>query len=255
MPFAADIYYTSFIGGEKRVPPVLLVHGAGSNHLAWPAVFRRLDGYRVLSVDLPGHGRSAGVGYQKLEKYAQDLLHFLQQVRIYRAVVIGYSMGGAIALEMARRDPEVVAGLGLIASGAYLEVDPELLALLSRPVSLPIALQRLSQRLFAPGTDPNFIKRMMTPIMAARPGMLYNDWLACARFDLRQKMLQITAPAWIASGREDQLVPVAQAHFLAANLPGSSLQILSKAGHMVILEQPKLLAEGLYRFLGHLFSE
>jgi pimeloyl-ACP methyl ester carboxylesterase len=182
------------------------------------------------------------------------MLHFLQQVGIYRAVLVGYSMGGAVALEMARQQPEAAAGLGLIASGAYLAVDAEILALLGRPISVSLGLQKLAQRLFAPGADPRLVKKTMAPLQAARPSLLHNDWLACARFDLRPKISQISAPAWIACGQEDQLAPVEQTHFLAAHLPGSTLQIIPACGHMVILEQPELLAEGLRRFLERLFS-
>ena len=63
MPVAADLYYHIYEGSEEgRRPPVVLIHGAGGTHLHWPSEVRRLPGYRVLALDLPGHGKSGGAG-------------------------------------------------------------------------------------------------------------------------------------------------------------------------------------------------
>ncbi len=73
MPTAAGIYYAQFDEGRKDEPPVILIHGAGSSHLVWPAELRRLAGQRVLAVDLPGHGRSGGVAQQTIAAYAGQI--------------------------------------------------------------------------------------------------------------------------------------------------------------------------------------
>lgn len=89
MPIAAGLYYAYSEGGNQGAastlqPPVILIHGAGSSHLGWPAALRRLPGCRVLALDLPGHGRSAEVGLQSLDATADRLVDFLEAIGLYQ---------------------------------------------------------------------------------------------------------------------------------------------------------------------------
>lgn len=254
MPTAAGIYYAQFDEGNKDQPPVILIHGAGSNHSIWPAEIRRMAGQRVMAVDLPGHGKTSGAGMQSIRAYANQMVEFLADLGMYQAVFIGHSMGGAIALELAVNHPAHVAGLGLIATGAYLGVDPLFLENLSNPVTTSTALSFLRQRAFGRQAPPALIERCMKSIHETRPSVLYGDWRACAEFDLREQISRAEAPAWIIAGSEDQLIPIAYAHFLGGRLPASRLQIIPGAGHMVLLEEPAQVAQGLQQFLSALVA-
>ena len=249
MPTAAGLYYAQFDEGHKDEPPVILIHGAGSNHLVWPAEIRRLSGQRVMAVDLPGHGRSDGKAQQSISAYANHLFEFLADLGLYQAVFVGHSMGGAIALELAVRHPSHVAGLGLISTGAYLGIDPAFLENLSNPVTVPNALHNFKNKAFGPQTRPALVERCMQTLKETRSSILYGDWRACAEFDLREMVTRIEAPAWVIAGSDDQVTPIAYAHFLAGRIPAARLQIIPGAGHMVILEQPALVAQGLQQFL------
>jgi len=252
MPTAAGIYYAQFDEGRKDEPPIILIHGAGSNHLIWPADIRRLPGQRVLAVDLPGHGKSSGISQQALSIYADQMVDFLAALGLYQAVFIGHSMGGAIALDLAARHPEQVAGLGLIATGAYLGVDASFLENLSHPVMVPTALHQFQTKAFGPHAAPTLIEQCMQAMKEVRSSVLYGDWRACAKFDLREAVAKIEAPAWVIAGSEDRLTPIAYSHFLAERLPAARLQIIPGAGHMVLVEQPERVAQGLNQFLGAL---
>ena len=249
MPTAAGIYYAQYDEGRKDEPPVILIHGAGSNHLVWPAELRRLAGQRVLAVDLPGHGRSGGVAHQTIASYADQMIELLAALGLFQAVFIGHSMGGAVALDLAVRHPAHVAGLGLISTGAYLGVDPGFLEDLSNPLTVPSALHTFQTRAFAATTSPALIERCMQVMRETRTSVLYGDWRACAVFDQREAITHIEAPAWIIAGSEDRLIPIAYAHYLAGRIPAARLQVLSGAGHMSLLEQPGLVAHGLVQFL------
>jgi len=249
MPTIAGIYYAQSEEGQKDQPPIVLIHGAGSSHLIWPAEIRRLPGQRVLAVDLPGHGRSMGVGLQSIPAIADQLIEFLAALGFYQAIFVGHSMGGAVALQLAVHHPTHVAGLGLISTGAYLGVDPSFLENLSNPLTVSSALVAFRQRAFGLNFPQPLAERCMQSIKETRPSVLYSDWLACTDFDLREAIAYIEAPAWVIVGNEDQLTPVAYAHFLADRLPAARLQIIPGSGHMVVLEHPARVAQGLQQFL------
>lgn len=249
MPEASGIYYSVHEGGQVDLPPVVLIHGAGGSHLNWPAEMRRLSGQYVLSVDLPGHGKSTGFAQQSIPAYADRLHEFMAQLGLPEAVLVGHSMGGAVALAIALKYPSQVTGLGLVSSGAYLGVDPALVEALSTPVTVGMGIARLQQLAFSPSTPPAIVDAAMKPLRQTRPSLLLADWLACRAFDLREMIDQIRAPAWVACGADDRMTPLAYSHFLASKLPESVLQVIPNAGHMAPLEQPRALAQGLSDFL------
>ncbi len=254
MPIAAGIYYAYSQGGNQRAasslqPPVILIHGAGSSHVCWPAALRRLPGCRVLALDLPGHGRSAGVGLQDLDEIADRLVDFLEALGLYQAVFVGHSMGGGVALTMAVRHPRHVAGLGLIASGAYLDIPSDLVQKLASPATFELGLKQIESRLGGPKTQPATLEQALNLLRETRSSVLAADWLACSRYDLREQIGEIRAPAWLACGTVDRATPLAFSHFLASRLSDAELQILSGAGHLVFLEESDALAAGLLAFL------
>ena len=89
----------------------------------------------------------------------------------------------------------------------------------------------------------------MQMMKETRTSVLYSDWRACAEFDLRESVAHVEAPAWVIAGADDQVTPVAYSHFLADRLPAARLQIIPESGHMVILEHPGRVAQGLQQFL------
>src|SRR5512142_1774828 len=101
MPSAAGLYYFAHRAEDLTRPAVILIHGAGGHHLYWPPQVRRLLGERLFAVDLPGHGKSAGVGQHSIHDYAGAIIAFMDALHLNRAVLAGHSMGGAVALDAA----------------------------------------------------------------------------------------------------------------------------------------------------------
>src|SRR5512143_1017737 len=101
MPIAAGLYYFAHGADALTRPPIILIHGAGGNHLYWPPELRRLPNERVIAVDLPGHGKSQGVGHHTIEGYADGILAFMKALKLASAVLVGHSMGGGVALQAA----------------------------------------------------------------------------------------------------------------------------------------------------------
>lgn len=249
MPVSDGICFLESGWENKRFPPILLIHGAGGTSLSWPAEVRRLQGYRVIALDLPGHGRSDGTALQSIQAYCERVSSFLESLKISKSILVGYSMGGAIALMMAVRRSRMVVGLGLISSGAYFGGETEILDQLSTPFGFSRALQILQERAFGSGTDSETKKNVMQALTKTRHGVLFSDWNACAHFDLRNELGEIEVPVWVAVGTEDQITPRVYSQYLVDNLPGTSLQTVEGAGHMVLQEGGPEIALGLRAYL------
>jgi pimeloyl-ACP methyl ester carboxylesterase len=255
MPFAAGIHYFNHEpeagGGENLVRlPVILIHGAGGNHLYWPPEVRRLGGQRILALDLPGHGKSSGVGQQSIRDYARSVLDFMDSLGIVRAVFVGHSMGGAIALTLGLDFAERAAALGLIASGGRLRVASPVLENTANAATFPLAVQLINEWAFGPQADPNLKALAARRMAETRPAVLHGDLLACDAFDVMARLEEIRVPTLVLCGTEDKLTPPHYSKTLAARIPGAALQTVDGAGHMVMLEEPRRVAGVLGVFLG-----
>ena len=249
MPTANNIYYFLSKRESSAYPPLVLIHGAGGNHLSWPAELRRLPGRDIHALDLPGHGKSSGHGEQSLPDYADRVVEWMDAVSMPRAVFAGHSMGGGIALDLAIRSPHRTAGIALISSGARLPIQPELIEYASNPSTFPSAIEILRERAFSGTVNPRLAELTMRRLGEIRPSVLHNDYLACADFDVTDKLEEITRPALVICGTEDRLSPLRRSQFLASKIPKAELRVIPEAGHMVILEKPGEVAEMLREFL------
>mgnify|MGYP005814521427 CR=1 FL=1 len=250
MPIAAGLYYFAHGADVFTRPPVLLIHGAGGNHLHWPPELRRLPNERVLAVDLPGHGKSHGVGHHTIEDYADAILAFLEALKLNQAILVGHSMGGAVALQAAMQAPKRVIGLVLLGSAARLRVAPELLQTLSDPARTGAAVDRIMEHSFAPTTSPRLKELARQRLLEGRASVLYGDFLACEAFTppLEQVAL-VAAPTLILFGEQDRMVRPAAGRLLRQQLARARLETVPAAGHMLMLEQPDRTAELVSAFL------
>ena len=229
--------------GGGADPPIVLVHGFGGDLNNWlfnvPAL---AEAHRLYALDLPGHGRSGkDVGNGSLASLAAAVLAFLDALEIDRAHLVGHSLGGAVALELALRKPERAvsltlvspAGLGTEVSADYIEgfIDA------GRRKEMKAVLQML----FA---DPDLVSRdMVDDVLKYKRLDGVEDALrkvAGAVFpDGRQsevlaaRLGELSQPIQLVWGEEDRIVPVAHAD----DLPGSiAVHRLPGIGHMAHME-------------------
>jgi len=252
VPLNAEIYYRLSFEGDSESAPVILIHGAGGTHLHWPAQIRRLPGNRVYALDLPGHGKSEGRGNQTIKSYCDSIIRWMEHIHIFRGVIVGHSMGGAIAIYMALNHPEHVVALGLVGSGARLRVAPVILENSSSPTTFPIAVKAIMDRAFSPHTDPRLKDLAAQKMETTRPSVLHGDFQACNDFDMMECIKKIRVPTLIICGKDDQLTPVRYSQYLADQIPKAQPRIIPEAGHMVMLEQPQTVANELSSFLATL---
>ena len=227
--------------------PVLLLHGAGENHLVWPIGLRRLPGTIGYAIDLPGHGKSAGAGRNTIADYAAWAISFLDVLHIPTAVLIGHSMGGAIAQQLALTQPDRIAALVLIATSAKLRVAPQLLDLAHSDFSA--AGELISEWEWGP-TAPVEIKELgKQQLLTNSPTVMLDDYRACDAFDVREQVKNIAAPTLIIAGEADRMTPLKHAAFMAEQIPQARLCAVPEAGHMVMLEAADTVTQAVINFL------
>lgn len=248
MPTHGSIYYTDRRLDSSPYPPLVLVHGAGGSHLDWPAQLRRVPNTRVIALDLPGHGRSAGPGRANTLEYAQAVCTLLHGIEIRRAVIAGHSMGGAIALQMAIHMPERVAGLILVGTGSKLPIEPTL------PQRIMDEPEKTVDWLVDWSWGPNAPEELKAygrqNLLATSPVVLRDDYLACQAFDVRDQLDQISAPTLVLGAADDRMVKLKFSTFLAERIPNAALVVIEgNAGHMFPLEQPHIVADAVSQWL------
>ncbi len=235
---------------QGHKPPLLLIHGAGGMHMHWPAELRRLPDWTVYALDLPGHGKSEGPGRDSVTGYREVVAQFCRATGLEQVVLIGHSMGGAIVQDVALHDPGRVAGLVLVGTGARLKVAPAIMDGLR--ADFTATAQAISE--WAHGDRPPAqMKRLfLQRYLENDPATLYDDFLACDRFDLRPDLGRITAPALVICGTADRLTPPHYSELLAAKLPNARLVLISGAGHMVALEAATQVTDAVLEFVSGL---
>jgi pimeloyl-ACP methyl ester carboxylesterase len=248
MPTTANLYYFVHEADNHSRPPVLLIHGAGGNHLSWPPQLRRLAGQRIFAPDLPAHGKSEGLGHHVIEDYVHDVLEFMSEIGMYSGILVGHSMGSAVALSAAICFPERVTALGLIGGGARLRVAPALLRAASDPSTFEDAVRIINDASFS--SQSSRIKELSTQrMLQTRPTVLYGDLMACDSFDAMDQLSKLSLPTLIVCGSDDQMTPLRHSEFLRDHIAKARLKVVPNAGHMVMLEQPDVLLNLLADFL------
>jgi pimeloyl-ACP methyl ester carboxylesterase len=250
MPFEAGLYYQDHnIATSATSPAVVLIHGAGGNHLVWPFNIRRLPGYRVLALDLPGHGKSPAPGLQSITGYAQAVLEWLLAANLGPTVLVGHSMGAAIALQIALDNPQVATGLALLGCSIRLKVNPALITAASQAATFPDAVQTVTRWSYSPQAPAALTSLAAQRMAEIPPEVLHADFLACDAFDASGRLAEIRCPTYVICGEQDRMTPLSQVQELARQIQGSRMDVVPQAGHMVMIEQPGTVAELLARFL------
>ena len=169
MPVAAELYYYLYEGGSGEGPSLVLIHGSGGTHLYWPSEVRRIPGYRIYALDLPGHGKSGRRGFQSVAAYGETVLDWMQAVDLHRAVLAGHSLGTAIAIWLAIEHPEHVLGLGLLGAGARLRVHPDILQNVPNETTYQTAISQVVSWSFSEQAPARLVEQAANRLIAWSP--------------------------------------------------------------------------------------
>ncbi len=249
--------------GPAAALPVVFIHGFPFNSTMWkPQVEALKKTYRTIVYDVRGHGRSdAGDGQYTIELFADDLTTILDERRIGKAVVVGLSMGGYIALRFAERSPERLKGLVLCDTRSDADSNE---AKIRRAAQMR-AVKEHGTRAFA----EEFVKAVLAPetfrdkpdIVKSVEGMIEHNPVAgiagtllalASRTDTTQSLPKLNVPVLIAVGEADAATPPGLAFAMHERIPGSEVVVIPHAGHLSTLENPDVFNPALKKFLAGL---
>jgi pimeloyl-ACP methyl ester carboxylesterase len=234
-----------------RKQSLVFIAGSGGDHTAWLNQYAQLkEQYNIIAVDLPGHGRSEGGGEKHVPDYCVWIKNLLDVLCLNEAILVGHSLGAAIALQFAVSHPEAIAGIVCLGGGMKMPVNPFMLEFLkTNPPEIPAEIVDMMCKFsLAKENRSQFSAVLQKSISQSKVDILYGDLSACNELDLTEEAKKIKVPALIVCGAEDKMTPPDLSRALAANIKGSSLEIIAGAGHMVMLEQPAELERALNKF-------
>jgi pimeloyl-ACP methyl ester carboxylesterase len=253
---------------QGRGPNLVLLHGLGASSFSWRHNLGPLARhFRVLAPDLPPHGRSPAPldGDYTVAGQIRGILEFLDRRGIARAALAGNSLGGGLALLLAREHPERFPALVLLAPAVALNRVP----LIFYPLRLP-RLGRLAATLLGPWIISPALRliyhrrELITPEVISGYAAPFRDYprrLAlgslCQQLNplpldqVEALLKKIPQPVSLIWGDRDRILPVRQAHWLKQRLPQAQLHILPQVGHAPQEEAPGEVNKIIIAFLGH----
>lgn len=263
------------VSGPRAAPVLLLVHGFSASTHTWDAWADLLDrSYRVVRVDLPGHGltRAPASYHGGVNAYRDTLQAFVESQKLGAFVLVGSSMGGNVAWRYALAHPENIAGLVLVDAAGWPDLragtnNLSVFQLLRNPVLGPILRDLDSRALTRQGlraafADPSLASEEMVQRyteLSRAPGhrqQLIDNSLGYRNGDYAtsEKLAGIAAPTLILHGDRDLLVPLAAAQLFHGAIAGSRLVIYSGIGHLPQEEAPSRSAQDVSEFAAGVFA-
>lgn len=258
------IHLNAVISGEG--PPLLLLHGFTGSTATWRPFLRAWPGFRLVRVDLIGHGRSDSppdVSRYRMAHAVADLLALLDRLSVERAAVLGYSLGGRVALHLALAAPERLTALIVESASPGIEDEGE-------RARRRAADEELARSIEVGGIEAFVDRWQAQPLFASQARLPRTVWERQRRQRLAQRSVglanslrgmgagaqefllpRLTAlrlPALFIAGALDERY-AAEARRMAITVSSGELCVIPEAGHAVHLEQPAAFAAAVRRFL------
>jgi len=261
------------VSGQGR--PLVLIHGAWATHEWWrwqvPDLSRH---YQVYTLDVRGHGQSTPLEtIYSVEGFSRDLGTFLQRLGLEQFALVGWSMGGIIAMQYCLNRPSQAQALILIAARGhrnpsfkrrilfhYFQARLSLLADFTAPRKYDrvterfpsqsaVWLRREVEKMLSPSTPREVLAWVMADL-ANNPRLNYFE-VAKSIWDWEagEELRKIKAPTLIMVGDKDSLTPPRFSRLLHAEIPNSKLVIVENGSHYAALERPEMVNREIIRFL------
>jgi pimeloyl-ACP methyl ester carboxylesterase len=241
-----------FIAGRwplaEEKSTIVFIHESGGTGNFWKAQVEGLaERINTVALDLPGHGRSGKDGKNTVADYTRAVVQFVDAVGLSKAIPCGLSLGGAIAQQLLLDYPgRFCAGI-LAGTGARLKVLPAIFEAIEKDYAGFVDMLvkfAASQR-----TDPAVLQPFRDELGSCAPGVIYGDFQACNRFNIMQRMAEISVPVLVISAEDDKLTPPKYGEFLASAILNATRAHIMDAGHVAPLEKPLEVNRAIVEFL------
>lgn len=240
-------------------PAVVFVHGAGMDHTVWvlPSRYFARQGYRVLAVDLPGHGRSEGPALHRVEDMSDWLNAVCEALDVDAAAIVGHSMGSLVAYRFAADHPQRCRALALLGTSMPMPVADKLLD--AARDNHHAAIEMISAWSHSPAAAAGGNRNPGVWLLAAgerlieraAPGVLHADLAACNAFSAAAIPAPAQVPALIVAGEADRMTPLDKSFDVARSLPNARIVRLAGCGHDMLGERPNEVLDALIETLIH----
>jgi pimeloyl-ACP methyl ester carboxylesterase len=201
------------------------------------------------AVVLPGH--PSGKPCTSIEEYADWLHAYIHQKQYRNVVLAGHSMGSAVAMTYALKNPVELKALVLMGSGAKLRVLPAFLESLAKWGPQDADWIKFAEA-FYQKVDPTVRKIIMEERMRIGPAVTLNDLRCCDKFDIIARVPEIKLPTLLLVGSQDQMTPPKYSQFLADRIAGSTQVVIPDGTHSVYAEKPKEVNQAIEDFINKL---
>lgn len=246
----SKIHYLVSDNFKKDHPTILMIHGAGQTGNTWENQFETLrerTKFNTIMLDLPGHGKSTGPPYTRIDEYVSFLKYFCDEQDLKDLILVGHSMGGGIAQRYTIDHPQSVNSLILVATGAKLRVAKETLNLVKSDYHKFCEI--VTSRALADSAPGELKQELRLGLLSVPPEVVYKDLIACDEFDITGEVEDIRVPTLIISGDQDILTPVKYGEYLAEKIKKSTLHVICDAGHFMMKEKPHEFNRVLINFV------
>jgi len=224
---------------------LLFLHGAGCTGEVFAAQLPEFLG--AAAPNLPGHLREGSP--QSIPEFADAVEAYVRERRLNGVVLAGHSMGAAIAIELALRNPPWLRAAVLIGGGARMRVAPALLD--GFRTDFEETARTIAGYFFAQNT-PERIEAAVERMREVGRDQTLRDFIACDKFDALERLGEIAVPVLAVTGEADKLAPAKHALALAGRVPGAQARIIPDAGHFVMVERPAETNAAIAAFLAGL---
>ena len=253
-PHGELFVYTGAREHKPNQPAVVFVHGTGMDHTVWvlPSRYFARHGYNVLSLDLPGHGKSGGNPVSTIDEMADAVAEVMEAAGIANAALVGHSMGSLVTLSAAARYPDKARALALIGTTAPMGVHPAMMTSAANndhDVIDMITYWGYSKSAQLGGNEnPGMWMAGSTLrlLEKAKKDVIHLDLKACEDYSAGQDHgRSVRCPTLFILGDRDIMTPMRSAQTLVDTIADAKVCRMTKTGHSLMMEKPDALLDAL----------
>ncbi|MCS7086440.1 MAG: alpha/beta hydrolase, partial [Bacteroidia bacterium] len=252
-------FFRTFHDDQTERPPILMVHGYMVNGAMYDWLLDTpLNEYRWIVPDLRGFGKSLHLPRPyTIARFAEDLVRILDELKVEKTHLLGYSMGGLVSQLLTLNYADRVETLTLACTFAFKPQTPleRLQGLWIRPViqrigvrGIPLLLNEYLAQMLG-RVDVKTLDLVKKMLYENREEVILEAATEIFKFDSRERLKDINVPTLVVGAMDDILTPIYHTHMLAGGIPGAKIKVFENAGHGLINTHAAEFARVVHRFL------